>query len=207
MDADLVEEAPLDQHLRRAAAFLPNIVTLTALIFGLTAIRFCYEGRFGLAILAILAAAALDFTDGLLARRLRAESPLGAELDSLADFVNFGVAPGLFVYERELHLLGGVGWTIAAAYVVATGLRLARFNVQLKMESVPARKTHFHGLPSPAAAISILFVEVAAVFALPTTAALAIVSAATVAAGALMLSPFSFPTLRTFLGNVRRRLV
>ena len=113
-----------------AVLLLPNFLTLCAVLCGLTALRLSAEGEFEWAIAAIFGAVVLDTADGYLARLLGAESPIGAELDSLADFVNFGVAPGMLIYQRDLHLLGWAGWIIAAIYVLATGLRLARFNVQ-----------------------------------------------------------------------------
>ncbi len=122
--------APEASPLRKLMRFIPNMLTLSAVVFGLSAIRLSGEGQFALAMTAILGAALLDAADGFLARKLSAESAIGAELDSLADFLNFGVAPAMLLYDRHLYSLGMAGWGIAAIYVIATGLRLARFNVQ-----------------------------------------------------------------------------
>ncbi|MGB8868095.1 MAG: CDP-alcohol phosphatidyltransferase family protein, partial [Rhodomicrobium sp.] len=119
-------------RVNRAIFLLPNFLTLCAVIFGLTALRLSGEGKPELAMAAIFAAVVLDTADGYAARLLGAESPIGAELDSLADFVNFGVAPGMLLYQRDLHLLGWTGWIISGIYVLATGIRLARFNVESK---------------------------------------------------------------------------
>jgi len=132
---------------------LPNILTVLALCAGLTAIRFGLEGRFEFAVYAILVAALLDAFDGRLARMLQAQSSFGAELDSLADFFNFGVAPVLILYTWSLEALGGLGWVAVLGYSVACALRLARFNVTAEDPDRPSwANAFFVGVPAPAAA-------------------------------------------------------
>ena len=133
---------------------LPNAVTLLGLCAGVTAIRFAFEGRFSDAVLAILVAAILDGLDGRIARALRGTSRFGAELDSLADFVSFGVAPGVVLYAWTLKSLGAVGWIVVMAFAVCSALRLARFNVALEDPDRPSWMARFFvGVPAPAAAL------------------------------------------------------
>ena len=135
---------------------LPNMVTLLALCAGLTAIRMALEGRFLWAIAAVVLAALLDAVDGRVARWLKGTSRFGAELDSLADFVNFGVVPGLLLYIWTLRDVPSFGWLAVLAYAIACALRLARFNV---MSDVPKPDWHanfFTGMPAPAGAITVL---------------------------------------------------
>ena len=132
---------------------LPNLVTLLALCMGLTAIRFAIEGRFRTAVLAIIAAAILDGLDGRIARALKGTSRFGAELDSLADFVDFGVAPALILYMWNLHEIKGLGWFAALVFATAAALRLARFNVMIDDPDRPAWTANFFvGMPAPAGA-------------------------------------------------------
>src|SRR5246127_467466 len=110
---------------------VPNVITLLALCAGLTAIRLSIEGRMELALGAIVFAAALDGIDGRVARLIKGQSRFGAELDSLADFVNFGVAPALILYFWQLRELHNGGWIAAMVFAISDGLRLARFNAAL----------------------------------------------------------------------------
>ncbi len=133
---------------------LPNMVTLLALGSGLTAIRLAVEGRFEIAIYAVLFAAALDGIDGRVARLLRSTSRFGAQLDSLADFVNFGVAPALILYIWSLSDLGSIGWVASMVFAICAALRLARFNVALEAPPKPAwQAAFFVGVPAPAGAV------------------------------------------------------
>lgn len=133
---------------------LPNLVTLAALSMGLTAIRFAMESKFRIAVLAIIVAAVLDGLDGRLARALRGTTRFGAELDSLADFVDFGVAPALILYFSSLHRIESFGWFAALVFVIAAALRLARFNVMLEDPDRPSwHGNFFTGMPAPAGAI------------------------------------------------------
>ena len=136
---------------------VPNLVTLLALCLGLTAIRFASEGQYENAVVAILSAAILDGLDGRIARALKGSSRFGAELDSLADFVDFGVAPALLLYFWSLHENRSLGWFAALIFVVACALRLARFNVMIDDPDKPAWMNNFFvGMPSPAGAILVM---------------------------------------------------
>ncbi len=133
---------------------LPNLVTLLALCMGLTAIRFSIEGQFETAVVAVIVAAILDGLDGRIARALRGTSRFGAELDSLADFVAFGVAPALILYFWGLHEIKSFGWFAALVFAIAAALRLARFNVMIDDPDRPPWHAHFFtGMPAPAGAI------------------------------------------------------
>src|SRR5437660_2613527 len=136
---------------------VPNVITLLAICAGLTAIRLSIEGRMTLAVYAIVFAAALDGIDGRVARMIKGQSKFGAELDSLADFVNFGVAPGLMLYFWQLHELGNAGWIAAMVFAISGGLRLARFNATMDDPNKPAFAVNFFtGVPAPAGAITVL---------------------------------------------------
>src|SRR5262252_9640686 len=136
---------------------LPNLITLLALCAGLTAIRLAVEDKLEWAVAAIVFAALLDGIDGRVARMLKGTSRFGAELDSLADFVNFGVAPALMLYVWGLHELGNAGWIAAMVFAISTGLRLARFNVMADDPNKPAWAANFFvGVPAPAGAIIVL---------------------------------------------------
>ncbi len=136
---------------------VPNVVTLLAICAGLTAIRMGFEQRYELAITAIAVAAFLDAVDGRLARALKSTSRFGAELDSLADFVNFGVAPGMVLYFWSLHTIKFAGWLAVLIFAVAMALRLARFNVALDAPAPPRwHADYFTGIPAPAGALVVM---------------------------------------------------
>ena len=136
---------------------VPNVITLLAICAGLTAIRLSTEGRMELAVALIVFAAVLDGVDGRVARMIKGQSKFGAELDSLADFVNFGVAPGLILYSWTLHDLNNVGWIAAMVFAISGGLRLARFNATMDDPNKPAFAANFFtGVPAPAGAILVL---------------------------------------------------
>jgi len=136
---------------------LPNLITLLALCAGLTSIRLAVESKLDLALAAIVFAALLDGVDGRIARLLKGTSRFGAELDSLADFVNFGVAPALILYFWGLHELKNAGWIAALVFAICAGLRLARFNVMIDDPGKPAWAANFFtGIPAPAGAITVL---------------------------------------------------
>jgi CDP-diacylglycerol---serine O-phosphatidyltransferase len=165
---------PFDNQRRRrfrripVRTLAPNLVTLLALCAGLTGIRMAFENRYGLALAAIVFAAVLDGLDGRLARFLKGTSRFGAELDSLADFVNFGVAPALILYFWGLHDLKSAGWIAAMAFAICAGLRLARFNVMSVDPDRPAWAANFFvGVPAPAGAIIVLLPIYAAFLGLP----------------------------------------
>ncbi len=130
---------------------LPNLVTIAGMCLGLTAIRFTMVGEFQTAVILILLSGLIDGMDGLIARRLRATSEFGAELDSLSDFLCFAVAPGLLVYRFALGEAHAIGWVFVLVFAAAGCLRLARFNVMRGEDG--AGKTHFTGVPAPAGAM------------------------------------------------------
>lgn len=137
---------------------LPNLVTILSICAGVTGIRMGFEGRFELAVGLVLGAAFLDGIDGRIARLVHGQSRFGAEMDSLADIVNFGVAPALLLYAYTLHEVGSVGWIAALLYISGCALRLARFNTMLDEPNRPAWKSAFFvGVPSPAGAAVALF--------------------------------------------------
>ena len=128
---------------------IPNIFTLLGLCAGLTAIRMAIEHRWDLAVGALVFAAFLDGIDGRIARLLKASSRFGAELDSLADFVNFGVAPAIIMFNWALDDLHSMGWIAVLVFAVCSALRLARFNVSLDQTDQPAWKgAFFVGVPA-----------------------------------------------------------
>ncbi|RTL75832.1 MAG: CDP-diacylglycerol--serine O-phosphatidyltransferase [Bradyrhizobiaceae bacterium] len=136
---------------------VPNLITLLAICAGLTAIRLSTEKQLEWAVTAIVFAVFLDFLDGRIARMIQGQSRFGAELDSLADFVNFGVAPGMILYFWQLNELHDGGWIAAILFAVSGALRLARFNVSIDDASKPAfAANYFTGVPIPAGAITVL---------------------------------------------------
>jgi CDP-diacylglycerol--serine O-phosphatidyltransferase len=136
---------------------VPNFFTVLSLCAGLTAIRMAIEQRYEMAIALVVIAALLDGVDGRLARALKAQSKFGAELDSLADFVNFGVAPAVIVFIWGLGSLPrGFGWIVALVFALAMGLRLARFNSMIDVERPKWQANYFTGMPAPAGAITVL---------------------------------------------------
>jgi CDP-diacylglycerol--serine O-phosphatidyltransferase len=152
---------------------VPNVITLLAICAGLTAIRLSTEGRMELAVAAIVFAALLDGIDGRVARMIKGQSKFGAELDSLADFVNFGVAPGLILYFWQLHELNNGGWIAAMVFAISGGLRLARFNATMDDPNKPAFAVNFFtGVPAPAGAILVLLPVYLAFLGLPRSPAI-----------------------------------
>jgi CDP-diacylglycerol--serine O-phosphatidyltransferase len=136
---------------------VPNVITLLALCAGLSAIRMSIEGRNELALGAIVFAAILDGIDGRVARMIKGQSRFGAELDSLADFVNFGVTPALILYFWQLHEFNNVGWIAAIIFAISSCLRLARFNTQIdKPSDLPFAGNYFTGVPAPLGALCVL---------------------------------------------------
>ena len=132
---------------------IPNILTLLALVAGLTAIRYGLHDRWEHAMLAIVVAAVLDGLDGRIARLLKGASKFGAELDSLSDFVCFGVAPAMMLYLWSMQSAGRLGWALVMLFTICCGLRLARFNVAIDDQDAPVWKGRFFtGVPAPAAA-------------------------------------------------------
>ena len=140
---------------KSARVILPNMLTLIGVCIGLTSIRFALDGRFELAIIAIMFAALIDGLDGRIARLIKGTSKVGKELDSLTDMISFGVAPAFIMFFWKLNTLGRFGWLLCLIYVICVALRLARFNVNSGQE--PSWKDNFfEGVPSPAGGILVL---------------------------------------------------
>jgi CDP-diacylglycerol--serine O-phosphatidyltransferase len=131
---------------------IPNIVTVSATCAGLTSIRYAVDEKWKYAVIALILAAVLDALDGRMARMLKAESDFGAQLDSLSDFVSFGVAPAFVMYFWSLQAAGGLGWGVALFFIVCCGLRLARFNSMIG-KLPPYAYNYFTGVPAPAGAL------------------------------------------------------
>jgi CDP-diacylglycerol---serine O-phosphatidyltransferase len=140
-----IQESPVNR-------MVPNILTLLALCAGMTAIRFALNENFQGAVYAIIVAGVLDGLDGRVARLLKATSHFGAELDSLSDFISFGVAPATVMYLWTMSAMHSVGWAIVLFYAVCCALRLARFNTQLSAEPAPQAAGYFTGVPAPGGA-------------------------------------------------------
>ena len=140
---------------KSARMILPNMLTLIGVCIGLTSIRFALDGRYELAIIAIIFAALIDGLDGRIARLIRGTSKVGKELDSLTDMISFGVAPAFIMYFWKLNNLERFGWLLCLVYVICVALRLARFNINSSQE--PSWKDNFfEGVPSPAGGILVL---------------------------------------------------
>ena len=140
---------------KKARMILPNAITLIGVCIGLTSIKFALDGKFSLAVVAILFAGLMDALDGRIARLIKGTSKMGKELDSLGDVISFGVAPAFIMYFWNLQYLDKLGWFVCLMYVVCVALRLARFNVNSEEE--PSWKDNFfEGVPAPAGGILVL---------------------------------------------------
>ncbi len=140
---------------KKSRVILPNILTLIGVCIGLTSIKFAFDGKFELSILAVIVAGIIDGLDGRIARLIKGTSKVGKELDSLTDVISFGVAPAFIMYFWSMSEIGRLGWLISIIYVVCVALRLARFNVNSEAE--PSwRDNFFEGIPSPAGGILVL---------------------------------------------------
>lgn len=156
----LRQDAPHIRLLRRPRLqrstinqLIPNVLTVAALCAGLTAIRFGLDARWDLAVFATVAAGIFDGLDGRMARLLTGGTKFGAELDSLSDFIAFGVAPAMMIYIWTMHMFGGIGWAIVLLYAVCCALRLARFNTAIGDPNPPPwARFYFTGVPAPAGA-------------------------------------------------------
>lgn len=190
---------------------LPNMLTVAAICAGLTAIRFGVQGDYIRAVLLILAAGVLDGLDGRIARLLRSSSPIGAELDSLADFLNFGVAAPLLIYFWALQDTRSAGWLSVLVFSVCCVIRLARFNVTAKTETKGSASAYFTGVPSPAGAgLVMLPMFISFAFADAPLLPDALICAWTAIVGFLMISripTWSFKTTRVSRENVKYFLV
>jgi len=179
----------------------PNMLTVLALCAGLTSIRFSLNESWQLAVMAILVAGVFDGLDGRLARMLKGTSKFGAELDSLSDFVCFGVAPSILIYRWTLSDLGGVGWILVLAFSVCCALRLARFNTALDSANQPTWMANFFvGVPAPAAGGLVLLPIILSFQVAESFFHLPLINAAVVAAVAFLMvgkvPTYSFKRLR-----------
>ena len=141
---------------KKTRYLLPNIVTLAGVCLGISSIKFSIDGNFNLAVTLILLAAILDALDGRIARLIKGTSEFGKELDSLTDFVSFGIAPAFILYFWELNNYGKLGWAITLIYSVCCVLRLARFNLTKIEVKEEWKNNFFEGIPSPAGGLLIL---------------------------------------------------
>ena len=141
---------------KKTRYLLPNILTLGGVCLGISSIKFSIDGNYSLAVTLILFAAILDALDGRIARLIKGTSEFGKELDSLTDFVSFGIAPAFILYFWELNKYGKLGWAITLLYSVCCVLRLARFNLTKIEETQEWKNNFFEGVPSPAGGLLIL---------------------------------------------------
>jgi|TARA_B100001057_G_scaffold490172_1_gene577884 CDP-diacylglycerol--serine O-phosphatidyltransferase len=141
---------------KKTRYLLPNILTIAGVCLGISSIKFAIDGNFNLAVKLILFAAILDALDGRIARLIKGTSEFGKELDSLTDFVSFGIAPVFILYFWELNGYGKLGWAITLIYSVCCVLRLARFNLTKINETENWKNNFFEGVPSPAGGLLIL---------------------------------------------------
>ena len=141
---------------KKTRYLLPNILTLGGVCLGISSMKFAFDGNFSLAVIFIILAAILDALDGRIARLLKGTSEFGKELDSLTDFVSFGIAPVLLLYFWELKNYGKLGWAITLIYSVCCVLRLARFNLTKVDKNKIWKNNYFEGIPSPAGGLLIL---------------------------------------------------
>lgn len=188
---------------------IPNIITVLAICAGMSSIRLAFENRYEAAILMVLLAAVLDGADGRIARLMDGSSSFGAQMDSLADVVNFGVAPALIVYSFILTEVHQVGWVAALVYCVACCLRLARFNVMLDNADIPKwKEDYFVGVPAPAGALLLLLPMYLGVLGLvPSWSCALFFSLYTVVIAFLLVSRLPVWNAKTIDQNLRRDIV
>ena len=141
---------------KRTRYILPNILTLGGVCLGISSIKFSIDGNYSLAVIFILIAAILDALDGRIARLIKGTSEFGKELDSLTDFVSFGIAPAFVLYFWELYKYGKIGWAITLIFSICCVIRLARFNLTKIDSSELWKQNYFEGIPSPIGALLIL---------------------------------------------------
>ncbi len=202
----MTDPAPETTRVLPIIKLLPNLLTIIAICAGLTAIRFGFEGDFERAVRLVLLACVLDGIDGRLARLLRCQSEVGAELDSLADFLNFGVAPGLIIYAWALQDFSGAGWIAVLGYAICCVMRLARFNVSNGQGSEQT-SNFFEGVPSPAGAVlAMLPMYLSFLFADMAPVPPGIIAGYVLVIGLLMISrvpTYSFKNLSIYRENAK----
>lgn len=187
------EQQPSDTPRGKGIYLLPNLFTTAGLFSGFYAVIASMQGHFTAAAVAVFVAMLFDSFDGRIARMTNTQSAFGAEYDSMADMVSFGVAPALVSYNWALSGLGKVGWLAAFIYTVGAALRLARFNTQVGI----ADKRYFQGLASPAAAAIVVgLVWVGSDFDIPGHTISWLVAVITFLAGVLMVSNFRYPSFK-----------
>lgn len=188
---------------------VPNLITVLAICAGLSGIRLAFEGRMETAVLMVLLAAFLDAVDGRVARMLKASSKFGAQMDSLADIVNFGVAPALVLYAYLLDRAGAIGWIAALLFAIACGLRLARFNVMLEDAERPAwQADYFVGVPAPAGAALVMLPVYLGFLGLTPDRTVALAACAyTLVVAVLLISRLPVYSGKSSGSRVRRELV
>ncbi|MCY0095761.1 CDP-diacylglycerol--serine O-phosphatidyltransferase [Hoeflea ulvae] len=188
---------------------VPNLITVLAICAGMTGIRLAFENRFELAVAMVLIAAFLDGIDGRVARLLKAQSKFGAQMDSLADIVNFGVAPALVLYVFILDQARSFGWIAAIVFAVAAGLRLARFNVISETTAKSEwQNYYFVGVPAPAGALLVLLPIYLGFLGMPIDKSTGFIAAGyTMFIGFLLVSRVPVFSGKGIGGGVRRDLV
>lgn len=188
---------------------VPNLITLGAICSGLTSIRLAWEDRYELAIVAIVFAAILDALDGRVARFLKSSSSFGEQLDSLADFVNFGVAPALVLYLWTLNEARTLGWVVALVFAICGCLRLARFNVMLDDPDRPGWQVDFFtGVPAPAGALLVLLPVYMGLLGMERGVTVTVLSAMyMLLVGLLMVSSLPTWSFKRLGGRVSRGMV
>src|SRR5690606_11593806 len=187
---------------------IPNLITVLAICAGLSGIRLAFEHRFEIAVAMVLIAALLDAVDGRVARMLKATSKFGEQMDSLADIVNFGVAPALVLYAYLLDRAGAFGWIAALLFAIACSLRLARFNVMLEDPDRPAWKAdYFVGVPAPVGGLLVLLPVYLGFLGVPLSATFAL-AASGFAVFVALLMVSQLPVYSAKLGiRIRRDMV
>ncbi len=203
----MTQDRPPQRTDMPVAMLLPNLVTIAAICAGMSAIRFGFQGQYHAAVVLILVACVLDGLDGKLARLLKSESPIGAELDSLADSINFGVAPALVIYAWALQDANSVVWIAVLVYGISCVMRLARFNIDSKSEQGGTTSNRFVGVPAPAGAFLLLFpMFLSFLFDDPDLIPAPLVGLYMICVGLLMISripTYSFKRARVSRTNVK----
>lgn len=188
---------------------IPNLITVLAICAGMTGVRLAFEDRFELAVAMVLLAAFLDGIDGRAARLLKSSSKFGVQMDSLADIVNFGVAPALVLYAYLLEEIRSIGWIAALIYAIAAGLRLARFNVMAERPTrAPWQSDYFLGVPAPAGAMLVLLpVYIGFLGVEPGPVSAYVAAAFTLLMAFLLVSRVPVYSGKSFGARIRRDLV
>lgn len=188
---------------------IPNLITVLAICAGMTGIRLAFENHIQLAVAMVLVAAFLDGVDGRVARLLKAQSKFGAQMDSLADIINFGVAPALVLYVFILDQARSFGWIAAIVFAIAAGLRLARFNVISESPKRSAWQSYyFVGVPAPAGALLVLLPVYLGIMGMPIDQSTGFAASAyTMFIGFLLISRVPVFSGKGLGGGVRRDLV